>query len=460
MLLRKGAGFDTSWYDANGNQTQRAVAAGTYVLTYNVENQLVRVSGPATAAFGYDGDGKLVTATTSGTTTFYVGNYYEKTGSTVRKYYYHAGRRVAMRENGVLSWLLTDQLGSRAMTLTASAGITGELRYREASPKRSEGGKAYGETRYTYGVPSTKYRFTGQREESTIGLYFYNVRWYDAVLGRFVQADTIVPEPGNPQALNRYSYALSNPLKYTDPSGHAVFVDTEAEVVVDRASGRLRPRNGLARAQRSVLRDLGRVNDLEGQATISDLTASVYPEWGEFLPEMGEAFVGTRTTGPTALAAAALAGGCAGLGREPRDCPSNEYYFGDTGFHRDFRDTHNQPYHVWGYIAQTATPGTPGDYGAGVIVGIAGNVFHEMVQSALGDSPLGLFEQGWGTSWQDYALSVAGMEIGASITSQAITPAELGDVMRYRLGPQGPGSRGMRQFLEQAFGPLAGSRRP
>ncbi len=207
------SGLSNGWsyqYDANGNQTQRTVAAGTYVLTYNVENQLVRVSGPATAAFGYDGDGKLVTATTSGTTTFYVGNYYEKTGSTVRKYYYHGGRRVAMRENGVLSWLLTDQLGSTAMTLTASAGITGELRY-----------KAYGETRYTYGTTSTKYRFTGQREESTIGLYFYNARWYDAALGRFAQADAVVPEPGDPQALNRYSYVSNNPLKLTDPSGHA-----------------------------------------------------------------------------------------------------------------------------------------------------------------------------------------------------------------------------------------------
>jgi hypothetical protein len=26
--------------------------------------------------------------------------------------------------------------------------------------------------------------------------------------------------PANPQALNRYSYVLNNPLKYTDPSGH------------------------------------------------------------------------------------------------------------------------------------------------------------------------------------------------------------------------------------------------
>jgi len=30
-----------------------------------------------------------------------------------------------------------------------------------------------------------------------------------------------VPGAGNPQVFNRYSYALSNPLKYIDPSGHA-----------------------------------------------------------------------------------------------------------------------------------------------------------------------------------------------------------------------------------------------
>ena len=29
--------------------------------------------------------------------------------------------------------------------------------------------------------------------------------------------------PQNPQALNRYSYVLNNPMRYTDPSGHDVF---------------------------------------------------------------------------------------------------------------------------------------------------------------------------------------------------------------------------------------------
>lgn len=34
---------------------------------------------------------------------------------------------------------------------------------------------------------------------------------YSSVLHRFVQTDTILPEPGNPQALNMYSYVLNNP---------------------------------------------------------------------------------------------------------------------------------------------------------------------------------------------------------------------------------------------------------
>jgi RHS repeat-associated protein len=63
--------------------------------------------------------------------------------------------------------------------------------------------------------------YTGQRWEAGIGLYDYNARYYDPALGRFVQADTVVPSPQNSQSLNRYLYTLGNPLKYVDPSGHS-----------------------------------------------------------------------------------------------------------------------------------------------------------------------------------------------------------------------------------------------
>jgi RHS repeat-associated protein len=61
----------------------------------------------------------------------------------------------------------------------------------------------------------------GEGEEAEAGLYYYNARWYDPEVGRFIQADSIIPEPGNPLAWDRYSYANNNPLNYTDPSGHS-----------------------------------------------------------------------------------------------------------------------------------------------------------------------------------------------------------------------------------------------
>lgn len=80
--------------------------------------------------------------------------------------------------------------------------------------------RAWGEDRYTSGATPTTYRYTGQRNEADLGLYYYGARWYDPYLGRFVQADTMVPEAGNPQNLNRFSYAANNPFGYTDPTGH------------------------------------------------------------------------------------------------------------------------------------------------------------------------------------------------------------------------------------------------
>ena len=38
-------------------------------------------------------------------------------------------------------------------------------------------------------------------------------------LGRFLSPDSIVPDPSDPQTLNRCSYVVNNPLRYTDPTG-------------------------------------------------------------------------------------------------------------------------------------------------------------------------------------------------------------------------------------------------
>ncbi|MFQ6059435.1 MAG: hypothetical protein ACE5MB_11225, partial [Anaerolineae bacterium] len=89
-----------------GNMTGRTVSGTGYTLTYDAENRLVQVSGGASADFVYDGDGNRVKATFGSTTIIYVGDYYEQEGSTVRKYYYVGGQRVAMRVGSSLYYLL------------------------------------------------------------------------------------------------------------------------------------------------------------------------------------------------------------------------------------------------------------------------------------------------------------------------------------------------------------------
>ena len=53
-------------------------------------------------------------------------------------------------------------------------------------------------------------------------------RDYDPRLGRWLSADTIVPNPANSQSFNRYAYVYNNPLKYTDPSGRRACSDWDA----------------------------------------------------------------------------------------------------------------------------------------------------------------------------------------------------------------------------------------
>ena len=116
-------------------------------------------------------------------------------------------------------YLHGDHLGSTSLTTCGSTDCNGIPNGNVVAQQRY---LPYGAERWRSGNLPTDYRFTGQRsEEATLGsLYDYGARFYSPVLGRFLSADTIVPSPGNPQTLNRYSYANNNPLKYVDSGGH------------------------------------------------------------------------------------------------------------------------------------------------------------------------------------------------------------------------------------------------
>lgn len=42
------------------------------------------------------------------------------------------------------------------------------------------------------------------------------------VVGRFISADTLVPQPGSSQAYDRFAYVNNNPINFNDPSGHCI----------------------------------------------------------------------------------------------------------------------------------------------------------------------------------------------------------------------------------------------
>jgi RHS repeat-associated protein len=189
-------------------------------LGYDAENRLTSVQTSAgTATFTYDSDGSRVKGTVGGVTTTYIGNYFEWTGSTstMKKYYYAGSIGVAMRTGSGtgttgVNWLFGDHLGSQSVTADASGCKIAEVRY-----------KAWGEDRYVWGTTPTSYRYTGQRSETSLSIYYYGARRYDSSLGRFLSPDTIVPEASQGvQAWDRMAYANNNPVRYIDPTGHDV----------------------------------------------------------------------------------------------------------------------------------------------------------------------------------------------------------------------------------------------
>ena len=83
----------------------------------------------------------------------------------------------------------------------------------------------WGSTHYSNGTQPRR-QYTGQMNDGDTGLYYYNARYYEPGLARFVQADTIVPDSNNPQLYNRYSYVGNSPLNYVDPSGYDLMIVT------------------------------------------------------------------------------------------------------------------------------------------------------------------------------------------------------------------------------------------
>jgi RHS repeat-associated protein len=216
----------TFTYDANGNMVGQVEGSVPTAYTYDAENRLTKVTKDSRiiGQYEYDGDGGRTkkTATVSGqtTTTTYVGSLFETSGSRTTKFIFLGGQRVAAVTNSpsigsTTLYYHADHLGG-ANVLTDATGVKKELIEYEPFGVESLHEK------YGSSEEIAWYYFTGKKTDDESGLIYFGARYYDPKLGRFITADTIVPYPYNPQALNRYSYAGNNPVSHLE-DGHGWF---------------------------------------------------------------------------------------------------------------------------------------------------------------------------------------------------------------------------------------------
>ncbi len=168
----------------------------------------------------YDGGGsrlkRIVDDGVTTTTTLYVGNVeIEKVNGTEarRTVYYSGAFRIIGGANAGLYYTHGDHLGSvSALSDANGMKVAGsDVVY-----------APFGEVRAGSQSELTDFGYTRQRhDDSTGGLIYYRARYYLPGIQHFISADTIVPDPVDPQAFNRYSYVLNNPIKLIDPTGHA-----------------------------------------------------------------------------------------------------------------------------------------------------------------------------------------------------------------------------------------------
>ncbi|HEY3357488.1 MAG TPA: RHS repeat-associated core domain-containing protein [Polyangia bacterium] len=199
-------GSMTYVYDANGNLT----AGGGRTIGYDLAHRPTSItSGGTTTTFVYDALGQRVKKTANNVVTQYVGALYELRAWVPTKYYFAGGTRVAKSTYGIVTYFHADHLGSTRL-MTDSAGA--EVKRYEYAP--------YGKVISEAGSVPDSHRFTGQVTDDETGLVFFNARYYDPDLGRFIGPDSFVPDASSPQQLDLYAYANNSPINYVDPSGH------------------------------------------------------------------------------------------------------------------------------------------------------------------------------------------------------------------------------------------------
>lgn len=224
----------------------RTVEAGpdTWTYDYDANGNMTGVlrNGIAVQRFSYNRDDRLTVFrdVVSGTVMKYV---YDDTGHRVRKIkgpdgpapevtLYLEGGGYVVRPDGVVQKYLStfaredlapdgqrttyyfhpDALGSTSLMTDATQSVVEQAIYKPF-------GEIYRNEPRVAEPAGERRKFTGHEFDAESRLYYMGARYYDPALGRFLTADRVAPNHGDPQDLNRYAYARNNPTTLTDPTG-------------------------------------------------------------------------------------------------------------------------------------------------------------------------------------------------------------------------------------------------
>ena len=254
LVTETRQGEETAYvYDLCGNRLKKLDKSGTEEYHYNRKNQLIcRFSEKDKTAYCYDKQGNLLEAAgAEGTAVFSYNAFHQQTAVTMPDGKHLENRydaeylRAGMVENGTVATFsyhngeLLAESSPEGDTISryipgygVAAGWNREkngYHYYHLDEQNSTayitGSSGEIENRYEYdafGVLQdsreelrNRILYTGQQYDQTSGQYYLRARFYNPVLGRFVQEDVYRGD-----GLNLYAYCRNNPVVYYDPSGY------------------------------------------------------------------------------------------------------------------------------------------------------------------------------------------------------------------------------------------------
>ena len=122
---------------------------------------------------------------------------------------------------------------------------------------------------------ANRFGYTGQQYDQVTGQYYLRARFYNLVIGRFIQEDTYYGD-----GLNLYAYCRNLPVGYEDPSGHAskLLCEKGLKTLEDKLkNGNITPK------ERKALKDHYREAAKRASGSVPDKGFNSFKELKEYL---------------------------------------------------------------------------------------------------------------------------------------------------------------------------------